>query len=354
MKEAERSVLHVLPHAGGGGDTYVDVLGEMPGYRFRRVYVAGRRKPGVGEVATGIADLRRVLRGYDLLHVHGEATAGLLLPLLAARPSVVTLHGLHLLRRVGGLPRRAAALNLHAVVRAAARTICVSNAEREHLAAVVGRATVHRVVVVHNGVRPARAPDDAGRALVRAELGVDPSEPLAIWVGSLDERRDPFVVIRAATRTSTPLVMVGDGPLRSEAELIARPPVHIVGQRDDVPRLLAAADFFVLMSEREGLSFALLEAMAHGLPAIVADVPENLEALGDSGVAVPYGDEPALMAGFRRLVGDAAERAALGERARLRVTSRFDVGTMLERTRAVYDEVLAERKSPRARGSRCV
>jgi len=354
MQEAERSVLHVLPHAGGGGDTYVDVLGEMRGYRFRRVYVVGKRKPGVGEVAKGIADLLRALRGYDLLHVHGEATAGLFLPLLAARPSVVTLHGLHLLRRVGGIRRRAATLNLHAVVRAATRTICVSNAEREHLAAVVGPAIRQRVVVVRNGVRPLPRPADAGRAAVRTELGVDSAPPLAIWVGSLDERRDPFVVIRAAARTSTPLVMVGDGPLRSEAELIARPPVHIVGQRDDVPRLLAAADFFVLMSEREGLSFALLEAMACGLPAIVADVPENIEAVGDSGIPVRYGDEPALVSAFRRLADHPAERAELGERARLRVTSRFDVGTMLERTRAIYDEVLAERKSPRARGSRSV
>jgi glycosyltransferase involved in cell wall biosynthesis len=354
MQETERSVLHVLPHAGGGGDTYVDVLGEMRGYRFRRVYVAGRRKPGVGEVAAGLADLSRALRGYDLLHVHGEATSGLFLPLLAARPSVVTLHGLHLLRRVEGFRRRAAALNLHAVVRAASRTICVSNAERKHLAAVVGRETVHRVVVVHNGVRPPRAPDDAGRAHVRAELGVDPGAPLAIWVGSLDERRDPFVVIRAAARTSTPLVMVGDGPLRSEAERIARPPVHIVGQRGDVPRLLAAADFFVLMSEREGLSFALLEAMAHGLPAVVADVPENLEAVGDAGVAVPYGDEAALVAAFRRLVGNAAERAALGRLARQRIAARFDAADMVERTRLVYDEVLGEHGSPSARGARSV
>jgi glycosyltransferase involved in cell wall biosynthesis len=354
MQETERSVLHVLPHAGGGGDTYVDVLGEMRGYRLRRVYVAGRRKPGVGEVAAGLADLSRALRGYDLLHVHGEATSGLFLPLLAARPSIVTLHGLHLLRRVEGLGRRAAALNLHAVVRAASRTICVSNAEREHLAAVVGRATVHRVVVVHNGVRPPRAPDDAGRAHVRAELGVDPGAPLAIWVGSLDERRDPFVVIRAAMRTSTPLVMVGDGPLRSEAERIARPPVDIVGQRDDVPRLLAAADFFVLMSEREGLSFGLLEAMAHGLPAIVADIPENLEAVGDTGLAVPYGDEPALVAAFGRLAGDAAERTALGERARRRVAAQFDANEMVERTRAIYDEVVGDRDRRSDDGSRSV
>ena len=46
MARAERSVVHVLPHAGGGGDTYVDLLADMPGYRMQRVYLAPQRKPG--------------------------------------------------------------------------------------------------------------------------------------------------------------------------------------------------------------------------------------------------------------------------------------------------------------------
>jgi glycosyltransferase involved in cell wall biosynthesis len=111
-----------------------------------------------------------------------------------------------------------------------------------------------------------------------------------------------------------------------------------------VPRLLAAADIFVLMSEREGLSFALLEAMAHGLPAIVADVPENVEAVADAGLAVPYGDEEAIANALRRLAENGDERALLGERARRRVADLFDVEDMIAQTRAVYDEVLAERK----------
>jgi glycosyltransferase involved in cell wall biosynthesis len=340
MAAPERSVLHLLPHAGGGGDTYVDVLGEMPGYSFRRAYVAPKRKPGVGQVAAGLVELARMLRGYDLLHIHGEATAGLFLPLLAAKRSVVTLHGLHLLRRVSGARRRAAALNLRAVLRAASRTICVSNAERDQLASVVGHEAIRSAVVVHNGVRLASPGSDTQRARVRTELGIEDSAPVAIWVGSLDERRDPALVARAALRASTSLLFVGDGPLRAEVERTARPPVHVLGQRDDVPRLLSAADFFVLMSEREGLSFALLEAMAHGLPAIVADVAENLEAIGDSGIAVGYGDEEALTAAVRKLAADTEQRVQLGRRARQRVSDLFGAEEMIARTRAVYDEVL--------------
>ena len=142
MPPADRRVLHVLPHAGGGGDTYVDMLEGMPGYAFTRVRLAPARKPGPLTVARGLGELARNVRGHDLVHVHGEITAALFLPLLALRPSVVTLHGLHFLRRADeGVPRKAAELNLRAVARVADRTICVSNAEHEILQTVAPPAT---------------------------------------------------------------------------------------------------------------------------------------------------------------------------------------------------------------------
>jgi len=344
MQVPERSVLHVLPHPGGGGETYVDVLSTMPGYRFTRVYVAPSRSAGLRQLPSGIVEVSRRARAHDLLHVHGEVAGGLFLPLLAARPSVVTLHGLHLLRRLTGLRRKGAALNLGAVVRAADRTICVSKAEYAELSAVVGPVAARRALVVHNGVRLPSPASDVERAEVREELGLAESEPVGIWVGSLDERRDPLTAVRAAERAPVVLLVVGDGPLRSQVERIAQVSTRVLGQRGDVSRLLAAADFFVLASRREGLSFALVEAMAHGLPAVVTDVAENIEAVDGAGITVPSGDEDAVVDAFRRLVENDAERAALGEQARRRAAELFDAEDMIRRTRAVYDEVLADRQ----------
>jgi glycosyltransferase involved in cell wall biosynthesis len=337
MQGPERSVLNVLPHPGGGGETYVDLLSTMRGYVSSRVYLAPSAAPSYRELALGVAHAYRSARGHDLLHVHGEVASGLCLPLLAALPSVVTLNGLHLVRRLRGPRRAAATANLRGLVRAADRTICVARAERAYLLAAIGDAQARKTTVVHNGVPIPPLPDGPDRAAVRRELGIDDIEPLAIWVGSLDERKDPFAAVRAAERAPLTLLLVGDGPLRARLEREAQAPVRILGLRDDVPRLLGAADVFVLTSRREGLSFSLLEAMAYGLPPVVARAPENVEAVGDPGLA--FDDEDGLVAALRRLVESPMERAELGERTRTRAARLFDADAMVARTRAVYDEV---------------
>src|SRR3954449_12801246 len=66
-------VLHVLPHAGGGGETYVEQLRSMPGFRFERLELTRRRRPM--EAPAGIARLLRSARDHDLIHVHGDSAA---------------------------------------------------------------------------------------------------------------------------------------------------------------------------------------------------------------------------------------------------------------------------------------
>ena len=172
--------------------------------------------------------------------------------------------------------------------------------------AVVGPVEARRTLVVHNG---ARVPlSDVERGAGTCSRGAR-----ALEVGG---RRDLGRVTRRAQRPARGRPRGGAdvdvltrrrrwavGP---QVKRAADAHVRVLGHRNDIPRLLDVADFFVLMSHREGLSFALVEAMAHGLPAIVADVAENLEAIGDSGVAVPYGDEDAVAAALQGLVREPA------------------------------------------------
>src|SRR5262249_15001239 len=141
---------------------------EMDGYRFERAYLAPTATPHLS-IALTAARLVGRARSHDLVHVHGEAAATLCLPSLATRPSVVTFHGLHLLRRVDGPAKQAAKLNVRLILAAASRAICVSHAEHDHLLAAVGRAP--NATVIPNAVRPLEPASAEERETARAELG---------------------------------------------------------------------------------------------------------------------------------------------------------------------------------------
>jgi glycosyltransferase involved in cell wall biosynthesis len=350
-----KTVLNVLPHPGGGGETYVNALSEIDGYRSDRVHLAPSTRPLdiLRSLPRSGLSVQWTARKHDLLHVHGEVAGGICLPSIAARNSVVTLHGLHLLRRTTGMKHRLAKANLRLIVGAATRTICVSEAERADVLGCVGTGARERLVVIHNGVDllPPLRPEE--RAATRAELGVLPSALAGAYVGSLDARKDPLVPARATIELArngaqVVLLVAGDGPLRAELERLAASPggdaLRVLGHRSDVRRVMASADFFVLPSHREGLSFSVLEAMSLGLVPVVSDAPGNPEAVGNTGIVVRRGDVEGFAAAFRALLDDEAGRLALGERARERIEQHFRADEMVRRTRELYDEVTEARR----------
>lgn len=337
------AILHVLPHRGGGAERYVDLLAALPDTEHARFALSDGRTPlsAARSLPRRYPALLGAARRADLLHVHGDMAAILTLPLLRAgrTPAVWTTHGLHLLRRQ---PRAGAAVR--AAVGATRATLCTSQAERDELAALAPRLA-DRLLLARNGIPSAALSDDDAVA-TRAELGLAESDVAALFLGELEERKGPLDAVAAALAAreqGAPLVLLvaGDGPQRAEVEAAAGPAVRALGFRRDPDRLLAAADLFVLPSAREGLSFAVLEAMQAGLAMVVADGAGNPEAVGEAGVVVPAGDRDALTGVLKRLAEDPAERAALGAAARERCAREFTVERLLDGVRAGYARALA-------------
>jgi len=335
-------VLHVLPHPGGGGETYVDQLCRIPGYRFERVYLAPGTRPGPAVLA-GTMRAQLAARDCDLRHVHGEVAAGLCLPSLAFGRSVVTINGLHLVRRLSGWQRRVAEMNLRLVARASSAIICVSESELADVDALLGSSA--RLFLVPNGVELGH-PSPLERLQARADLGLRPTEVTGLYLAALDPHKEPLVAAHAALEVSNDglslvLLFAGDGPMRSTLDALAatNPALRVLGFQDEPYRALAAADFFVLPSSREGLSFSLLEAMSFGLPAVVSDAPGNQDAVADTGIVVPSGDVGAFAQAFRRLL-DEETRAKLGNRGRERVATLFRADQMRDGTLEVYKSIL--------------
>lgn len=339
-------MLHVLPHTGGGGELYVDLLAGIPGTEQRRVYVSPGRSPVAAITALPVRGtaIRRAALASDLVHLHGDMATALALGFTARRPTVWTTHGLSFLRRSAGLPHALFRRRLRAVIAHTRQTICTTDAERGELLALVGAQLGERLRVVPNGIALPEPPTSAERQRVRAELGLGDGDVVALFAGRLDDDkgvRDAVAASAVARDQGAPIVLLvaGEGPLERELRTAAGPAVRLLGFREDIIGLLGAADIFVLPSRREGSSYAVIEALGAGTAVVVCDGLGNPETVGDAGVVVPCGDVAALARVLGELASDPDRRRALGEAGRARVASDLGRDRFLQDVAAIYREV---------------
>lgn len=234
------------------------------------------------------------------------------------------------------------------VVRIADRVIV--NAEMLRPSGGAGR----RTDVIPSGVDTDRFAPGRDRAAAKTRLGLSPATVVVGTVGRLESRKgtDTLLAAIAAVRAERPdvaLVVVGEGPLRAELatraeQLGLASAVQFLGDRADVDEVLAALDVFVLPSRTEGMSNALLEAMAMALPVVATAVGGTPEVIADgrSGLLVPA-DVPATMAAaIGRVLADHTRGRALGEAARAVVEERYGARSMVRRLEGIYAEVAGD------------
>jgi glycosyltransferase involved in cell wall biosynthesis len=310
-------------------------LGE--GWRHERAALSAGREPldALRSTPRRYPGLRRAARAADVVHAHGDMAAVLGLPLLRARPALVSTHGLHFLRRSAGARRAAFTRALRAASRAAV-VVCTSQAEWDELVPIAG---ADRMTLVLNGV-PARPPPPS-REAARASLGLARDDVVALFVGQLEERKRPLLAAHAAAAAGVVLLVAGDGPQAGELAALAGGRVRVLGHVADSERLYAAADVYLAPADREGLSYAMLEAMDAGLAIVASDGPGNPEAVGDAGIVAPTGDEAAWTAALAGLARDPAERARLGAAVAARARTTFSHERFAEGIRAAYERALS-------------
>lgn len=311
--------------------------------------------PGAGAlvaVARMARALARVAGPYELLYANSPKSflVAALAGRIARRP--VVWH----LRDILGEGHFSAA-NVRAVVSVAnwcaARVVANSHATADAFVAAGGNAEI--VTVVHNGIDA--APFDAlppdTRACVRAELGI-PGDAFVVGCFSrLHPWKGQAMLLDAVARMPAVHALLVGGALFSgeapyEAELRARATepalagrVHVLGARDDVPRLLAACDVVVHPSVlAEPFGRVLVEAMLARRPVVATrtgGVPEVVSD-GVTGVLVPPGDADALVGALDALRRDPVWGAALARHGSERARRRFSRDAML----AGVDRVIVE------------
>ena len=237
--------------------------------------------------------------------------------------------------------------------RVPARIVCGSEAARRaHLG--IGYSG-ERMVVIPNGFDLSRfRPSDDDRVSVREELGLAPETMLVGLVARFDPQKDHQSFVEAAgrihrVRPDVHFLLCGSLVTRDNT-VLARwvdeagiaPVAHLLGRRDDLPRLTTALDVAVSSSIGEGFSNTIGEAMASGVPCVVTDVGDSAAIVGESGVVVGPRDPEALAGASLRLLDMAREeRARLGLEGRERIEEHFSLGAIARTYEALWSEVAA-------------
>ncbi|MFF1547810.1 glycosyltransferase family 4 protein [Streptomyces sp. NPDC058291] len=284
-----------------------------------------------------VAALRVACANADLVHAHGLHASFRAVLALSGRPTplVVTWHD-----RAHAEGARAHLLRL--LERRVARTAAVVLGTTSDLVDRARRTGARDARLAAVALpRRARGPEDERErplTKLRAELGAI-GRPLLVAVGSLDRRRGHDLLLDASHAwrglDPAPLVVIaGEGPQRAELQRRIEDeelPVRLVGPRDDVSELLAAADLALLPGGGESRSVLAQEALHARVPLVAARTGGVRELVGDAAELVPPGDAAAFGAAVPRLLGDP------GRAARLR-----DMGARQAATWPTEDETVAQ------------
>jgi sugar transferase (PEP-CTERM/EpsH1 system associated) len=213
-----------------------------------------------------------------------------------------------------------------------------------------------KILAICNGVDTRRF-SPGGRQAARAALAIKPGSVVIGTVGRLDPVKDQLGLLRAFYRVAgdsrAVLLIAGDGPCRMELDATVSAlglgeRVHLLGERDNIPQVLAALDVFVLASVGEGISNTILEAMATGLPVVATRVggTPQLVVDGATGLLVEPRSPAALAATLRQYLEDPALAARHGRAARERAELEFSQERMVGAYEQLYTRLLDARELP--------
>jgi glycosyltransferase involved in cell wall biosynthesis len=285
--------------------------------------------------------------GFHIVHTHAyfAGTMGRIAALMAGTP--IILHHVH--TTYWDFKARNVLIE-RMLSTISARIICCSDFVRDFVVCEEG-ISAGKAITIYNGVN-----DDPTGCGIPKERGYGEKCVRITVVASLVENKGHAVLLTAfhhlaMLNPNLELWIVGDGPLRQNLEqqtdvLGIGNRVSFLGQRDNVPRLLACSDIVVLPSlYREGLSLSIIEAMSRARPVVATSVGGNKELVADGVngfVAIPR-DAADLEAKLRILISDEDLRKTMGLAGRRRYEERFSSAIMIRQIEALYHSLLMTR-----------
>lgn len=344
FREGGWEVKTVIPHEGN-----IQALLESEGISFEVVSMPSY------PAFSSLLKLKKIFKNFQPRIIHAHGTRAALFARLANGknfPCIYTLHGIHYLHYSNPFKKRFYIWGEKFLKSLTSRFICVSQYDFNE-GKRFGVIDSGKSVVIYNGVKDFLFPS---REEARRKFGLN-EEVVILSIGRLRVEKGHMSLIEAAKRVlerekNVKFWVVGEGEEREKLSKKIRKEglqekIFLLGYREDVPKLLAAADIFILTSLWEGFPYAILEAMSAGLPVVSTDVGGVAEAVEHrkTGFLVPP-KEPRLLAdALLCLIEHPEERKRMGMRSNERVKGKFTLQKMLSEVEKIYDEVLSERNS---------
>ena len=320
---------------------------DFPVYNFQAY------ERGAGYVRQGLLLLRGLWRLWWLLirerfevvetFTHDSNVLGLPLVWLARVPVRIATHR----GRIEAFPRWRQILHGVLINIGIAHTL-IAVSEQTRQQAIDEGIWESRIIVIPNSVKPLDI-SLVDRAAVRKELGLHNDDIFLLSIGRLTYQKGHEFLVQAMSKVASQVPnakagICGDGPLRPqlEAQIVEAglsSQVRLLGAWEDISPLLASADIFILPSRWEGLSRALMEAMAAGFPVIASKVDgiKDLITDGVNGLLVPSEDAEALGKSILQLIDNAEMRKQIAAAGQAHVLQAHSVDDMC---RKYYDFVL--------------
>ena len=311
---------------------------DFPVYNFQAY------QRGAGFLRQGILLLRGLRRLWGLLRreqfdvvetfTHDSNLLGLPLAWLARVPVRIATHR----GKIEAFPKWRQILHNMLVNSKIAHTL-IAVSEQTRRQAIDEGVWENRISVILNSVKPLDT-SSVNRTAIRSDLGLSENDIFLLSIGRLTYQKGHEFLVRAMNKVvsrfpNAKAGICGAGPLRSQLEQQIREAglsshVRLLGAWEDISPLLASADIFVLPSRWEGLSRALMEAMAAGLPAIATQVDgtKDLVTDGVNGLLVPSEDANGLGNSILQLIQDAEMRKRIGAAGQAHVLNIHSVDDM--------------------------
>lgn len=213
------------------------------------------------------------------------------------------------------------------------------------------RLPAERIAVIPNAIDVTEFEFELDKEKKRASLGLAADDIAITCVSKLRRGKGHEYLLEAFDGVhreypKTKLLIAGDGERKQElldqaVRYSSKPSILFLGNRDDVKEMLRISDIFVLPTLGEGMSNAIMEAMASGLPVITTDIPENRELIEHekTGILVPIKDSSSLAKAIKNLLGDGQRRRNLGESSKRGISESFDTGIVVSKLTRFLDEL---------------